>query len=644
MSEQPSDFVPDLDTTEFDELVRLGRAEIPRYAADWTDHNLHDPGITLVDLLAWIVDQQVFRIGFVSGRHRRAFAALLGQEPERPQPARGIVWPQVVLSEGRLAQQGALVVCVAQAALPFVLDRQLFLTGAALESAWVTVSGTRVPAPTSEFNAVSWTIDGYRHQGATALTLRFNGPLVPLAGGAPLSLGFDVVPHAGPAITPKDPAWGPVRYEYRDDAEGQWTQLPVEHDSTAGMATSGFVVVSVPEATVKTPWTELRISFDAGFFPVRPHIRAVTVNALPVVQIDQVNAATFAERGTGQPDQSIELFTGDLVAPLSRSDAKHLDIMVGGKTWFEVADFDSSGPDDLHYVLDGKRLVFGNGLNGRCPPLGVPIEHSFFARTAGAEGNLRPGLTWRIPALGGATGDYGVNRHALEGGRGESTAVELVAKARAAATRRQALVTNDDVTQAALGLSGMAVGRAEVLSRFDPRMPHRPVGGVRTLIVVPHGFTPETGAVPQAYVDSVAERLRHRRLVGERLVVQGPSIVRANVQIEVSTEPWADNSTVIVAVQAAVRNRLTALSVGHGEPWPLGRDLTVAEILYIAANVDGVATVPWVRIAASGAAMGEGPVAVPPDGVVVVGNGDVQVEALGRTSQFRTDRSTRGWE
>ena len=41
-----SDLVPRLDTVEFDQLVEQARGDIPRYAPDWTDHNLHDPGMT----------------------------------------------------------------------------------------------------------------------------------------------------------------------------------------------------------------------------------------------------------------------------------------------------------------------------------------------------------------------------------------------------------------------------------------------------------------------------------------------------------------------------------------------------------------------------------------------------------------------
>ena len=58
--------VPRLDDLDFDQLIDDARQLIPRYAPEWTDHNIHDPGIMLLELIAWIVDQQLYQVGFVS--------------------------------------------------------------------------------------------------------------------------------------------------------------------------------------------------------------------------------------------------------------------------------------------------------------------------------------------------------------------------------------------------------------------------------------------------------------------------------------------------------------------------------------------------------------------------------------------------
>jgi hypothetical protein len=79
--------LPNLDTRRWEDLVEEGRALIPRYAPEWSDHNIHDPGITLMELFAYLVEQDIFRVNQIPARHRRKFLALAGFLPLPPRPA-----------------------------------------------------------------------------------------------------------------------------------------------------------------------------------------------------------------------------------------------------------------------------------------------------------------------------------------------------------------------------------------------------------------------------------------------------------------------------------------------------------------------------------------------------------------------------
>jgi len=79
--------LPNLDTRQWADLVEEGRALVPRYAARWTDHNVHDPGITLIELFAWMVEADIYRTNHISLRSRRKFLRLIGFPPHPPQPA-----------------------------------------------------------------------------------------------------------------------------------------------------------------------------------------------------------------------------------------------------------------------------------------------------------------------------------------------------------------------------------------------------------------------------------------------------------------------------------------------------------------------------------------------------------------------------
>ncbi|KPQ42130.1 MAG: hypothetical protein MPEBLZ_03302 [Candidatus Methanoperedens nitroreducens] len=76
-----------LDDKTFGQLVEEERKLIPRYAPQWTDHNLSDPGITLIDLFAWLTEITLFRINLIRDSHKLKYLKLLGFTPLPPLPA-----------------------------------------------------------------------------------------------------------------------------------------------------------------------------------------------------------------------------------------------------------------------------------------------------------------------------------------------------------------------------------------------------------------------------------------------------------------------------------------------------------------------------------------------------------------------------
>jgi hypothetical protein len=69
--------LPDLDDRSFADLVAEARALIPALAPHWTDHNPSDPGITLVELFAWLTETLLYRENQVTDKNRIAFLRLI---------------------------------------------------------------------------------------------------------------------------------------------------------------------------------------------------------------------------------------------------------------------------------------------------------------------------------------------------------------------------------------------------------------------------------------------------------------------------------------------------------------------------------------------------------------------------------------
>lgn len=83
--------LPNLDDRRWGDLVEEGRALIPLYGPDWTDHNIHDPGIMLMELLAWETEKDLYWLNRIPDEHRRKFLALAGIEPRPPKAASTIL-------------------------------------------------------------------------------------------------------------------------------------------------------------------------------------------------------------------------------------------------------------------------------------------------------------------------------------------------------------------------------------------------------------------------------------------------------------------------------------------------------------------------------------------------------------------------
>ena len=60
-----------LDDLRFQELVSEARTRIVRHSPDWTEHNVSDPGITLIELFAWLTEILVYRINRIPERLQR---------------------------------------------------------------------------------------------------------------------------------------------------------------------------------------------------------------------------------------------------------------------------------------------------------------------------------------------------------------------------------------------------------------------------------------------------------------------------------------------------------------------------------------------------------------------------------------------
>ena len=77
---------PNLDDRHFQELVDEAKRMVQNRCPEWTDHNVSDPGVTLIETFAYMVDQLIYRVNRVPDRMYLKFLDLLGVRLSRPPP------------------------------------------------------------------------------------------------------------------------------------------------------------------------------------------------------------------------------------------------------------------------------------------------------------------------------------------------------------------------------------------------------------------------------------------------------------------------------------------------------------------------------------------------------------------------------
>jgi hypothetical protein len=342
----------------------------------------------------------------------------------------------------------------------------------------------------------------------------------------------------------------------------------------------------------------------------------------------------------------------------------------GWRAWTQRVDLDASAPADAHFVLDATlgEVAFGDGERGRVVPLDASLVAAY-RTTRGARGNAAPGAAWTIadtpisravlgsafPAAvtdvasvsGVATAVAGADEESFAEAAGRAAAalwaheqlVELADAAEAetldgldpnavlAATPPARAATVLDFDRLALDVPGTLVRRARAWPSLDPSFPGVRALGTVTVMVLPE--LPARRPMPSGrLLGRVRRYLDRRRILGTRLVVNGPVYVEIRVTAAVTLLPGAEPSRGVADVRAALDHFLDPLRGGpDGRGWPFGRDVYRSEILQVIDDVEGVDHVASMTMSADGKLVDCGNACLAPGALAVSGAHAITVTA-----------------
>lgn len=295
------------------------------------------------------------------------------------------------------------------------------------------------------------------------------------------------------------------------------------------------------------------------------------------------------EKNSGLPNQTFALNPLD-VLPDSLSIQVWDDVTGCWQDWKMVDDFDSSGPEDLHYRFDGPSgaLMFGDGIYGAIPCASLkPIRIISCRACNGSQGNITISRKAVDTEAGIISRMIISTCEPLTGGSDPESVEEAIISARQEQKDITRAITTSDYEYLALSTPGVRVARAKVISGSGENQV--------TVIAVPFS----NKKIPFAgrdFTTAVCRHLNRHRLITTEIRIVKPGFVKVDVGATVTFKEGysASRDVIITALQAFLR----PVDGQNGEKgWPFGRTVYISEIYKIIENVAGVDYVENVSIA-----------------------------------------------
>ena len=289
--------IPILDDERFQEIAEQARSMIPRLAPDWTDFNHHDPGITFLELFAFLKESQQYHLDQIGPRNRQKYLKLLGVARQHRLPARTNV---IVSGEGGILPAGVRLLA---GEIPFETLRPVRLSRSKLSGGF-TWDGQRrndfSAGPDAASGKVRLEVFGREPRPGAVWYLRFRGEWVPEESmHLYLWLSQDWPVRRNPGEEGVVPL---AQLSWEALGPEGWSPVEVLHDETRGLLYSGEVALQAKEKLCPAEQSGeeerallgdgfwIRVRLVSGAYDVPPVVVGISDEMLPAVQRETMAA------------------------------------------------------------------------------------------------------------------------------------------------------------------------------------------------------------------------------------------------------------------------------------------------------------------------------------------------------------------
>lgn len=373
----------ELNDRSFKDIVENATELIPRIFSQWTDLRAHDPGITFVELFAWLVEMLEYYQNRVTYKNRLKFLKLLNIRLCDPQPA----YTDIVLEN-------------IQKDIPIPQGTQVFADGLTFETCkyldvqLFEIISVRVKERKKYYevfrkgqkNPVGFYAFGENPAPRNILYIGLDGHYKK----GDISIRIDVLQGHWPRNKIDSPKHhlpvSSLKWEYlKNPSESEWEELRVLEDETCELTFSGTVKFQLPETMGKgcieadedQELYYIRCVLLENGYEMPPNIKSIALNSVKVRQGKTYSRAYYFSSIT--PDDGERLiFDMDGYLPyFGECDVKVRDENGYWTLWERIDSTLEEKTDGKVYMLQRNpenmktSVIFGKPAGGILPPEGA---------------------------------------------------------------------------------------------------------------------------------------------------------------------------------------------------------------------------------------------------------------------------------
>ncbi len=567
-----------LDDKDYKDFIEEAKAKLPSLSPEWTDYNISDTGIAILEIIGWIQDLNIYKLSQITDQHILKYLQFLGFTPKPVKPSSSFVvfksnHKRIVKKDTDLKAvfSGKKINFKTTEDINIQVSeiKKIILNNERGINQFILGESSTIPEYLYIF--------GEESDRNNSFYLGFDKKLK-----GKFTVGFilyeDDLPEVG--------VHGEEEFRFEPDVELEWNYFSIDGwtnikpvlDNTDKFHRSGtitFDLTGKPEMKKrKIPVNSekdfyfIKCKLKKSGYEISPRVKEVFINAVKVIQKEKV------KENLGQSNSFPNQIFNLSKKSLTKDSVKvHID----GEEWKEVNDLSHFSHKDKVFSVDRNngKIIFGDNINGKVPLKNSLITAEYFI-SYGKDGNINKNVEW--------TSEFEdleiYNPFLFTGGENPESLEQAFIRVKKDLKTPYQCVTAEDFEYIAVNTPDLRVAKVKAFTEENKNLVN--------IVVVPFSF--KNKPIPsEKFLKEVCKHINKHRLLTTDIKVLPPEYVEISTSSSIKVKEDFNPDTVVENVKKRLREFFHPIfGWKDGKGWKFGHPVYLSDVYQTIETVEGV--------------------------------------------------------